>query len=105
MYPFNLIINGLMCMCNPHPAPLPSNKARQRQLGRSWSARTPDGWQLQLQLSCLGVTTLLGLGRGPTLAEQQEAEQADGEHLHGHAGHGTAAGHISIAVTVVTAGV
>ena len=90
-------------MCNPHPAPLPSNKARQRQLGRSWSARTPDGWQLQLQLSCLGVTTLLG--RGPTLAEQQEAEQADGEHLHGHAGHGTAAGHISITVTVVTGGV
>ena len=55
-----------MCVCNPHPAPsLPSNKARQGQLGRSWSARTPDGWQLQLQLSCLGVTTLLGWGWGP----------------------------------------
>ena len=42
---------------------------------------------------------------GPTLAEEQEAEQADGEHLHGHAGHWSLAGHIITTVTVVTAGV
>ena len=44
-------------------------------------------------------------GLGPTLAEEQEAEQADGEHLHGHAGHWSLAGHIITTVTVVTAGV
>ena len=47
----------------------------------------------------------LGLGMGPTLAEEQEAEQADGKHLHGHAGHWSLAGHIITTVTVVTAGV
>ena len=39
------------------------------------------------------------------MAEEQEAEQADGEHLHGHAGHVPLAGHIITSVTVVTAGV
>ena len=39
------------------------------------------------------------------MAEEKEAEQADGEHLHGHAGHWSLAGHIITTVTVVTAGV
>ena len=52
-----------------------------------------------------GSDNIAGLGLGPTLAEEQEAEQADGEHLHGHAGHWSLAGHIITTVTVVTAGV
>ena len=89
-------------LCNPHPELcLATNPDRG-----SLAAAGVRGLQTVGSCSCrVWSDNIAGLGLGPTLAEEQEAEQADGEHLHGHAGHWSLAGHIITTVTVVTAGV
>ena len=93
-----------MYLCNPHPAPCLATKPDRGSL----AAAGVRGLQTVGSCSCscrVWSDNIAGLGLGPTLAEEQEAEQADGEHLHGHAGHWSLAGHIITTVTVVTAGV